>query len=111
MLEDRFWGQDIVTDKYHAPDANYAMTVRDCIIRASTTASGAAFTITLPPVTEARGRIYSLRMTARNSTKDITITDCGDSDGWTNITFDLAGDTVLLLSDGLMWHIIASDGL
>lgn len=110
MREDRSIGQDIVVDKYSEADAAYQMTVRDYVMRVSTVAAGVAFDLTLPPVTEARGRLYSIRMRARHGTKDITIKDRGDSEGWADLTLNLAADATILYSDGMMWHKMSSVG-
>jgi len=58
--EDRFIGQDTVVDKYHAPNADYAMNSRDFVLRPSADGDSGPITISLPPVSEARGRFYSI---------------------------------------------------
>jgi len=71
------------------------------------TVSAGDFTITLPPVAEAKGRIYSI--SARNilTVVDvITIADKNDSEGWTDLLLDTTNDSVLFYSDGIRWWII-----
>ena len=92
-----------VVDKYHDPAADYAMTVRDYVLRP--TVAAAAITITLPLVSEAKGRFYSIKA-AGNVTAllPITIQDNDDSESWDgDITLVDPGDSLLLYSDGLMW--------
>ena len=101
MREDRFIGQDTVVDKYHAPLASYQMTTRDYVLRPDATAG--AMTVTLPPVSEARGRFYSIVAEYASNTDTITITANG-SEVW-------PGDVVLnekargevFYSDGMKW--------
>ena len=69
-------------------------------------ASSAAVTVTLPSVSETRGRIYSI--SAADATNDITITDKGDSEDWSDLTMSTSGDRVALYSDGMYWHVISS---
>ena len=103
---------DQVIAKVLYPEATVSLTVNDQVVRASTVSGGGgAFTITLPSVAEAKGRIYSLYMVARNSTEDITIQDLGDDAGFSDVTFNLAADQVTLYSDGFQWLTIASAGL
>jgi len=106
MLEDRFWVQDIVVDKYHAPDANYAMTVRDYTLRPSADGDSGAITITLPPVTEARGRFYNILVRAADATNSVTIQDKDDSEAWGGDYPFVAAGEVLFYSDGMSWHAI-----
>lgn len=61
------------------------------------------FTITLPPVAEAKGRIYSITGAIVTAVNVITIAHKGDSEGWTNLVLDTAGDGALLYSDGRKW--------
>lgn len=65
--------------------------------------SGAAVTLTLPPVVEAIGKIYSFRAPS-GLTNALTIADNGDSIGWTNIALSTNGATAVLYSDGFVWH-------
>lgn len=105
MREDRFIGHDIVIDKYAACEAAYQMTVRDYVVRGTTTSAGAAFIITLPPVVEARGRTYSVLMRAKNGAKNITITSKGDSEAWGgDYLLAAAGHRISFYSDGMSWH-------
>jgi len=109
-LEDRGAQHDkIVVDKYHGPIANYTMTTRDYILRPAAGPATGAFTITLPPVTEAKGRFYSLIARDADGTNTITIQDRDESECWDgDITFNGKCDKVLLYSDGLAWLVLAS---
>jgi len=87
-----------------------AMDVLDQVLLI-TTGDGYAPTITLPSVVAARGRIYSIRMVARGGTTDATLTDKNDDAAFSNVTFNLAGDHILLYSDGYKWHTLYSTGV
>jgi hypothetical protein len=65
-----------------------------------------AFTISLPPVAEAKGLTYDI--TVLTSTAAVTVSNygystTGDSYGWTDITLDAAGERTQLYSDGTRW--------
>ena len=80
MREDRFWGQDTVVDKYHAPNADYEMNVRDYVLRPSADGDSGPIDITLPPVSEARGRFYSIIVRNADAVNTVTIQDRDDSE-------------------------------
>lgn len=80
------------------------LEVYQTTVRAATTSSGSAFTITLPPVSKAKGLTYAIFMTARDTTKDITVSDAGDSRSWTNIVLNAANEYTVLESDGEKWY-------
>lgn len=108
MLEDRFAQHDkVIVDKYHNPVADYTMTTRDYVLRPDSSAG--AFTVTLPPVAEAKGRFYSIISRGGPS---VTIQDNNsDSECWLgNIVLNGKCDRCLLYSDGLAWHPLASPG-
>lgn len=105
MREDRFWEQDTVVDKYVEASATYQMTTRDYVVRVSTTSGGSAFTLTLPPVVEARGRTYSVLMRAKNGVKNVTIAHKGDSEYWGgDYILMAAGNRISFYSDGMTWQ-------
>jgi len=108
MREDRFWGQDTVVGKYHAPNADYVMNTRDYVLRPSADPTSGPIVITLPPVSEARGRFYSIVCRNADPVNDVTIEDSNnDSECWEG-DFTLNGkcDKYLLYSDGLCWHVL-----
>jgi len=82
-----------------------AMDINDLVVRASTAAG--AFTITLPSITEATGRIYSICLVTDNG--DLTVQDKGDDTNFTDLTFDTAEDYAVLYSDGFQWRNLVSD--
>ena len=105
MLEDRFAQHDkIFVDKYVEVTSAYTMSVRDYVVRAST--SGGAFTLTLPKVSEAKGRFYSIVKRSGGATA-LTIAHAGDSESWSNISLASDGANAVLYSDGMMWHRLA----
>jgi hypothetical protein len=66
-----------------------------------------AFALTLPPVSEARGLIYTLYFMTDGG--DVTIQDQDDSFDWSDKTFAAADDSVALYSDGRKWYVIANE--
>ncbi len=65
-----------VVDKFHDPAASYAMTVRDYVLRP--TVGEAAIVITLPQVSDAKGRFYSI--ICRGSISAVNTVTIQDSD-------------------------------
>jgi len=93
-----------IPDKYVEPNANYQMRTWDYVLRPSSQGAGGPIIITLPPVSEAKGRFYSIICRAASAVNTITITDKNDSECWTaDIVLDGKCDRVLLYSDGLAW--------
>jgi hypothetical protein len=113
-LEDRFAQHDKeVVDKYHNPEANYIMSVRDYVLRPAADGDTGPITITLPPVAEAKGRWYSIIARNADAVNTITIQDNNDdSECWLgDIVFNGKCDRALLYSDGLAWqNAIATPG-
>lgn len=109
MREDRFIGQDTVVDKYHAPNADYDMTTRDYVLRPSADQFSGPIVISLPPVSEARGRFYSIVCRNADAVNFITIQDLDDSECWEgDIKQDGKCDAQLFYSDGMKWHVMRS---
>ena len=104
-LEDRRGQHDgIVVDKYHAPNADYEMTTRDYVLRPSADGDSGAVTVTLPDVSQAKGRWYSIVARNADAVNTITIQDKDDSECWlADIVLTGKCQSVLLYSDGLMW--------
>ena len=93
-----------VVDKYVNPVANYEMSSRDYVVRPFANRGTGAIVLTLPPVTEAKGRFYSIIARGADTTNTITIQDQDDSECWDgDITMNGKCDQVLLYSDGLAW--------
>jgi len=106
MLEDRFAQHDKeIVDKYHNPNADYAMSVWDYVLRPSADADSGPITITLPPVAEAKGRLYSICIRNADGVNTVTIEDRqDDSECWLgDVTYDGKCDGNLWYSDGLKW--------
>ena len=99
-----------VVDKFHDPFADYQMTTRDYVLRPSTV--GAAVTITLPPVAEAKGRFYSIVARTITGVFYVTVQDNDDSEDWEgDFVLSAAGQAQLLYSDGLKWMLRTFDGI
>jgi len=106
-LEDRGAQHDKeVVDKYIDPAASVEMSTRDYVVRPS--ALTAPMVLVLPSVAEAKGRFYSIVVRAADPVNTVTVTDKDDSECWVDIVLNSACDRVLLYSDGLFWHPLAS---
>ena len=93
-----------IVDKYHDPFVSFQMNTWDYVLRPSTV--GEAITITLPPVSEAKGRFYSIIARTITGNFYITVQDKNDSEGWEgDFVLDAAGEGQLLYSDGLKWML------
>lgn len=95
------------SDNFVVVTAASTLTVRQTTVQGDTTSG--AMTTTLPPVAEARGKIFSFYFLTDNSA-DWTITDYGDETKFTDIVLDDAGDTALVYSDGSFWHKLETEG-
>lgn len=104
-LEDRgSEHQREVVDKYANPEADYQMTTRDYVVRPGADGDTGPITLTLPPVTDAKGRWYSIIARNADAVNTITITDKNDSECWIgDIVMNGKCDRALLYSDGLAW--------
>jgi len=107
MLEDKFTQHDkVIVDKYHNPNADYTMSVRDYVLRPRANATSGPITITLPSVAEAKGRFYSILTREADWINSVTITDRNDSECWGDDIVAYAGcEPTLWYSDGLYWHM------
>jgi len=100
-----------VVDKYIDPNANVQMATHDYVVRPSADADSGPIFVILPPVTEAKGRFYSIVARNADAVNTITITDYADSECWlADITFDGKCDKMLFYSDGLCWHALGTGG-
>ena len=109
MLEDRFAQHDKeIVDKYHNPEADYTMSVRDYVLRPKADGDSGPIVIILPPVAEAKGRSYSFLCRGADGINSITITDNGDSECWEDVIFYNCCESVLFYSDGLYWHMLGA---
>ncbi len=80
--------------------ASYTMKPYDFTVKGDI--SSGSITITLPPVVEARGKIYTLWCIDADS-NDMTITDYGDATLWTDIVLGDDNDYLVLFSNGERW--------
>jgi len=89
-------------------DAAETLQVHEQVVLIDTATNAGTFTLTLPPVGEAAGKLYSITGISINGA--VTVQDQDDAIDWTNITtIDTTLDGVLLYSDGLKWWTLASD--
>ena len=100
MLEKNFMSQSEIVNKFVDPSADYEMNSYDYVVRPN--ASAGAITITLPEVSQCKGRFYSI--VPRDATNNITITDQGDSESWSgDAVLSNVGESAMFYSDGLKW--------
>lgn len=68
--------------------------------------STADVAITLPPVADCIGKIFTFRVASLSATYTVTIQDKNDSVGWNDILLKSDEDKLILLSDGFAWHVL-----
>lgn len=87
------------------------LKVENQVVRCTANTASDDYTIYLPPVDQAQGRIYAIHCTIANS-KTVTILDSptarssDDWDGSTGYACDADNDGILLYSDGLTWWVL-----
>ena len=117
MLNDMGVGPDsdvlyIVSSSTNTSDT---LEVYEQVVRIDTDTNDQAFSLAMPPVSLAKGKIYCI--TLYDDGADVTITDnAGDTAGITggalddqDITLDADDEYTVLLSDGFQWFEIASN--
>lgn len=113
MLEDRFAQHDkIPGDKFVNPIVDYQMRTWDQVVRPAADITTGAIVMTLPAVSEAKGRFYSIVCRNADAVNTVTIADRDDSECWlADIVMDGKCDKILLYSDGLCWHPLGVGGV
>lgn len=106
MLEERKLGIEDgqVRDKYEFATAALAMDVYDQCVECDSTAG--AFAVTLPNVSLAAGKLYSISLIVDNG--NVTIQDNDESRDWADLVMTAANDYALLYSDGRKWFTLDS---
>ncbi len=89
--------------------ADIALTIRDRVVHVyeSNGATPAAYAITLPPVAECAGLIFSFLSVEDLTTYNVTIQDQDESVTWGDILLTSLYESVVLFSDGSKWHRIS----
>ena len=97
-------------DKIVYPGANYTMRTWDYVVRPSADGNTGPFTLTLPPVADARGRFYSIICRNADAVNTVTVEDNNnDSECWAgDVVLNGKCDKLLCYSDGLAWLVAAS---
>lgn len=75
-----------------------------------TTNGANAITVTLPPVAEAAGQIYSVVLDVDGGV-NCTVTDAGDDADFTDIVLDDEDDFCVLISNGVKWMFLQKDAI
>ena len=81
-------------------------TAQRCVRASSSTALGGAYAITLPPVGEACGMVFSVYADSIADSATITVQDPDESIGWSDLSLTTTADHVVVYSDGLTWHVL-----
>jgi len=98
--------EELGVDKFCRKTAAVTLEVFEQFVLADTTAG--AFTLTLPPVKAAAGRIFCIVKVDVNANL-VTIADQDDSYGWSDLTdCNAQWDRKVLLSMGIAWAVIGS---
>lgn len=107
MLEIKQREDNVVVDKFVAPNADYTMSVRDQVMRVFADEDSGPIVITLPPVASAGGKFFAIVARDADGLNTVTIQDNNnDSECWNDLTMDGVCDEVLLYSDGMKWFIL-----
>jgi len=92
-----------------ATTTTYSMSVYERVVRIILVGTN-AMAVTLPSVAEAKGMLYSIRITTDGGAA-ATIDDLGDDAALGQITLTDDEDGVILYSDGRNWWVMATNGL
>ena len=96
-----------LSDYVESVDTAVALGVNDQRVRVYATT--ASFNITLPPVGEAKGKIYSIvNRDTGTATYAATIIDQGDAEVAVSIALDADDDYAVLYSDGISWFTLVT---
>ena len=107
--EKTFSEQQAVPQKEQYFTAAGQINVRSQRIRLNATPTTGAYTVTLPGVADAQGKLYSIVCRNADAVNAVTLTHDNDSECWAgNITFNGKCDRALLYSDGQCWHVIST---
>ena len=90
-----------VVDKFVDPQVDYEINTFDYVIRPSAGPYSGPIVLTLPRVSEAKGRFYAVLCRDADGTNTVTIQDRDDSECWANdIVMNNKCDRCLFYSDG-----------
>ena len=88
--------------------ADVTLEVYEQVVYCNNTA--ASFTVTLPPIKEAAGKMYSIKLITDSGVNTVTIADQSDSYDFAeggDLILTAATDFVLLYSDGFKWYTLS----
>lgn len=91
-------------DRFDSVSADAVMDVNDNVLHV--TGFSGAVAITLPPVANAAGQVYAIKVLGDASVNNVTVQDQDESRGWTDqACSNASGGTIVVYSDGEEWHI------
>lgn len=102
-------GDDLLYIVASSTNTSDTLEVFEQVVRVDTETNSQAFTLTLPNVSAAKGKIYDIELELDDA--NLTVQDNDDDAGLTDIVMDTAGDYVVLMSNGFMWRELAGDVL
>ena len=106
-------GKALIRKVFTSSDATITLTVDQQICLTDSTSN--VGTVVLPPVAEARGKLYSIidigpAGAGSAGTNTVTLTDNNDDShdaSWGDISINADLDRALLYSDGIAWWVIS----
>ena len=84
------------------------LTVQQRRVKATANTANPSWTLTLPPVVEAAGLLFSI-VSVIADVQAVTVTDAGDDANFVDLTLDTTDDAALLMSDGNRWWVLVND--
>ncbi len=77
------------------------------VLANGSTALGGAFSITLPPVSECAGMIFTIWCEVIANAATVTVQDQDESEGWSDVALTTTADHLVVVSDGRHWITLA----
>lgn len=96
----------ILVNTYKNVSAAYSMAVNDYVVRCTCNGTSGPYTLTLPPVADAKKHLYSIVARVADGTNIVTVAHNGDSESPPTVSLAANGAKALLYSDGLTWHYL-----
>jgi hypothetical protein len=87
------------------------ISIRDLVNDVDADSTSGAYTVTLPPVSEAQGKVFTFYASDADATNKVKIQDQDDSIGWFDLYLSAIGDRLVIFSDGRQWHVIETRGI
>ena len=90
--------------------ADVALEVFQHTVRVNASDHTGDITVTLPNVTEANGKTYSILARDADNVNEVTIEDQNDSEYWGgDYVLNAPGEYIMVRSDGLKWCVVCTN--